>query len=166
MEPYVLWLVVIIATLLLEVATMSLTSIWFTVAGVVALLLSFTGLSFQWQAGVFIVLSALLLWLIYPLARKRLKPRITRTNYEADIGKTGHVIQTINNMEGKGQVKLQGQVWSAKAAPVPGPGGARETPVIHAGSTVVVVDIQGVKLIVEKMEGQETEKQDQTAKEN
>ena len=63
-----------------------------------------------------------------------------KTNVDAIPGKIGLVTETIRPIEGEGQVKLEGQIWSAKPED--------ETTVIEAGTTVTVLSVEGVKLIV------------------
>ena len=57
-----------------------------------------------------------------------------------NIGKTAVVISDINNLEGNGQVRVNGNVWSARSV---------DGEIISEGSTVTVKAIEGVKLIVE-----------------
>ena len=52
------------------------------------------------------------------------------------------VLESINNLEAKGQVKVRGQVWSARSAD--------ESVTYAAGEVVRVLSIEGVKLICEK----------------
>ena len=54
------------------------------------------------------------------------------------IGREGTVIVPLNGIEGKGQVKIDGQVWSAKADAD-----------IAESIRVTVKAIEGVKLVVE-----------------
>ena len=54
------------------------------------------------------------------------------------IGKKGIVTATINSLEGKGLVKVNGEVWSAKT----------NLETIPEGTEVEVIGIDGVKLIV------------------
>lgn len=87
-------------------------------------------------------LSALALALFKPLSSKLLKPKISATNADQVIGASALVTQTIDNTQAVGQVKVDGQVWSARSA---------YDVVIPEGSEVRVRSIQGVKLLVEKL---------------
>ena len=59
---------------------------------------------------------------------------------DAAIGRTAVVTQAIDNDAGKGQVKLDGNVWTARSA---------DGKAIEEGRLTVVKAIEGVKLIVE-----------------
>ena len=68
------------------------------------------------------------------------KRELSPTNADRVLGHEGIVIKTIDPMDGKGQIKVLGQVWSAKADKV-----------IEEGSKVKVLSMEGVKLIVEEL---------------
>lgn len=74
--------------------------------------------------------------------KRYLNNRVQKTNTDALIGQTALVKETINNMESKGYVQLNGQDWTARSA--------EAGEIIPAGCEVVVKEIQGVKLIVER----------------
>jgi len=143
MNDYIIWLIVVLAAAFIEGLTLGLTSIWFVPPGLIVLLLSFTGIPMWLQVIIFIVLVALSFVFIYPWAKKNLKIGKTKTNYETVIGRIGVVIITIDNMKAVGQVKVDGQIWSARAVV--------EDLVIEEGLEVKVLDVKGVKLIVEIM---------------
>lgn len=135
-----LWLGVIVFTGILEVATLGLTCIWFTAGGLIALIAAFLGAPIWLQALLFVLSSGVLLAFTRPIVVKYLKVGSNKTNVDAIPGKIGLVTETIRPIEGEGQVKLEGQIWSAKPED--------ETTVIEAGTTVTVLSIEGVKLIV------------------
>ena len=56
------------------------------------------------------------------------------------IGAAALVTETIDNTQAQGQVKVKGQIWSARSA---------QDIVIPAGRDVKVLRIEGVKVIVE-----------------
>ena len=94
------------------------------------------------QIVVFLVLSGLSLALIRPFAARLLKTSRTPTNADRVIGKTAVVTEAIDNVEGKGQVNVSGQVWSARS---------EHDVVIPTGTEVRVLRIEGVKLFVEAL---------------
>ena len=63
-------------------------------------------------------------------------------NNKAVIDKNGIVVQEIDNLNSKGQIKVNGELWSAIS---------EDDEVIKKGTTVIVKDIQGVKLLVKKV---------------
>lgn len=138
---YLIWLVAVAALVALEAATFGLTCIWFALGALGALLVSFLGVSFLFQAVVFVVLSAISLILLKPFASKHINSKRVATNADRVIGAEAVVTQDINNELGQGLVKVGGQIWSARSAD--------DKQIIPSGSHVLVKNITGVKLTVE-----------------
>lgn len=134
------WLALVIVGIVVEALTMGLTSIWFAVGGLAALIVALLGAELWLQILCFFVVTVLMLALTRPLAVKYLKPALKKTNVDAIPGKTGKVVETISPLEAKGQVTIDGQIWSAK------PEDGQAT--IEAGSVVTVVRVEGVKVVV------------------
>ena len=137
---------VIIASVAIEAFTLDLSALWFAFGGVAALLLASFGVGLMPQLIVFTVCSALLLLLVRPVARKLLKTGNTRTNADRILGEEALVTAAIDNIAMQGEIRLMGQVWSARSAdgaPIP------------AGAKVRVREIVGVKAIVEPIEEKE-----------
>ena len=137
----VYWLIASAVFLLIEILTLGLTSIWFAGGAVVAAIAALFGVPFLVQMLLFIVVTCLLFALTRPVAKRYLNNRVQKTNTDALIGQTALVKETIN-MESKGYVQLNGQDWTARSA--------EAGEIIPAGCEVVVKEIQGVKLIVER----------------
>ena len=138
----VFWLVAFVVFLMVEASTVTMVSLWFAVGALAALIVSlFAGLG--WQIAVFLVVSAICLTALRPLARKYFKPRITRTNVDAIIGSQGYVTAAIDNMAATGKVKLGAMEWTARSAD-----GSK----IPAGTLVTVDRIEGVKAFVKTAE--------------
>ena len=140
MQP-IIWLAALILFSVGEAVTVGLTSIWFALGALGALIVSGLGFGFWPQFIVFVTLSAVSMALIRPIAKKVLKPNYSATNADRVIGATGLVTEEIDNIAGKGQVNLSGQVWSARSSQADG--------TIPEGQEVRVLKIQGVKVIVE-----------------
>ena len=138
----VYWLLASAVFLLIEILTLGLTSIWFAGGAVVAAIAALFGVPFLVQMLLFIVVTCLLFALTRPVEKRYLNNRVQKTNTDALIGQTALVKETINNMESKGYVQLNGQDWTARSA--------EAGEIIPAGCEVVVKEIQGVKLIVER----------------
>ena len=143
----IIWLGVMIAFAVGEAVTVGLTSIWFAVGALGALITAGLGLGFWPQITVFIILSGITLTLVRPLAKKLLRPGYSATNADRVIGTVGVVTQAVNNLAGEGLVNLAGQVWSARS---------KTEEVIPAGQEVRVLHIQGVKVIVEPVTADQT----------
>lgn len=138
-EPSVFWIILVIVFAIAEAASMGLTAIWFAVGSLAAALSALFGIDLIWQILVFIAVSALCVVYTKPFVVDKLKVKKTPTNLDRNIGKKGVVTEDIDNMNGKGQVKINGLVWTAVSENGDG---------IKEGETVVVKAIKGVKLIV------------------
>lgn len=135
-----LWIAIAVIAAILEGCTVQLVSIWFAVGAVAsAITAAFTD-NLIIQLIVFIVVSAICVAVTRPLA-KRFKERNgdVATNCDRYIGKVAEVIVDVNNLEGVGQVKVEGSVWSAKST---------ADDILPVGTKVKVDDIQGVKMLV------------------
>ena len=144
MEPIYVWLMTLVLFVVVEIATMGLTTIWFAGGALVALLLSVFHTSFYVQLGAFLAVSIVLLVVTRPLAVKYFNQKVEKTNAEGLIGKQAIVVSQIHNLKEEGQVMIGGMEWSARAY--------EENRIIPSGSVVEVKEIRGVKLIVSEIE--------------
>lgn len=142
--PVYFWLIVLIACLVIEAVTTQLLTIWFAVGSVGAMIAASLGFGGLVQFGVCLVLSIVLLILLRPVTRNVLRPKSDRTNADRILGQTAVVIQTIDDRNGTGQIRLMGQIWTARSV--------YKDEIIAEGETVIVRQISGVKAIVERYE--------------
>ena len=138
----IFWIFIIISTLIAEIATVGLVSLWFTVGGVCALICNLLKLSVVIQWVVFIVVSVLGLLLFRSFWVNKMKKEIVPTNADANIGKEVIVTEDIDNLLFKGEVKVNGQLWSAQSL---------DGEKIDKNSKVVIRKIEGNKVFVEKV---------------
>jgi membrane protein implicated in regulation of membrane protease activity len=141
LPAWLFWLILSVFFIIIEVFTVNLISIWFALGSIVALGLSLFGASIPIQVALFLLVSMVAIG-AFLLLRKRLHltyNRIEKTNADRNVGKSGIVTQTINNLQNEGLVKIGGQIWSAISA---------DQEIIPEGSTVTVSEIKGVKIIV------------------
>lgn len=138
------WLGVLIAALVLEAVTAGLFSIWFVPSALIAMILAICNVPLYLQLIVFFGLSIILIVLSRTIWKKytAVKP-LEPTNADALIGQIGIVTVAIDNVSAVGEVKINGQHWSARSK-----GGAP----IEKDAHVKVLSIEGVKLICEKTE--------------
>ena len=136
----IFWLGAFIVFAIGEAVTVGLVSVWFAVGALAALFAAALGAGLWLQIAVFLGVSALALALFKPLSSKFLKPKVSATNADRVIGSPALVTETIDNTQARGQVKVNGQIWSARSA---------QDVVIPTGADVRVLRIEGVKVIVE-----------------
>lgn len=136
----IIWLVLLILFLIVEAACpIHLVSIWFAVGALVALLLAMLEGALWLQVTAFVLVSAALLALLWPLVRKYLNPNVAKTNLDAIVGSTGLVSVAIDNLHAQGQVKLGAMEWTARST---------SGEPIAEGTTIQVDRIEGVKVFV------------------
>ncbi len=133
------WLALLILFGVGEAVTVGLTSVWFAVGALGALICALAGGQVWLQIGVFLVLSGVSLALARPLAKKFLTPGYSATNADRVIGADAVVVQEIDNLRGQGQVNIAGQAWTARS---------QNDTVIPEGTLVRVLRIEGVKVFV------------------
>ena len=139
-----IWLIVLVACIAIEIATMGLVTIWFAGGALVAAIVAVLGGPIWLQITLFLVVSLVLLFLTRPIAVKYFNKDRVKTNVESLIGQQAIVISEINNLQGIGQVTVNGQEWSAR--------NVKEDKELPVGSVVIVRAISGVKLMVEEKE--------------
>ena len=137
-----IWLIIAGVCFIIEMMTVGFLVFWF---GVGALLTMIVSLIFPdniiLQASIFVISSTLLIFLTKPLVNKLSKSdKKVATNAFSIIGKKGIVTQDINETHGVGQIKIAGEVWSAKTA---------DGSIIEKGTQIEVIKIDGVKAVVE-----------------
>ena len=137
----IIWLALTAVLLIIEIATLGLTTIWFAAGALFAFFAALLGMNQGIQIGVFVVVSVVLLFFTRPLAVKYLNTKTIKTNTEALVGKTARVIVDINNLKSQGQVVINGLEWTARSSD--------DSVVFKIGDAVTIVGIEGVKLIVE-----------------
>ena len=130
-EMVTLWLVVLIVSIGVEVATLGLTSIWFAGGAVVAVIAA------ALQAPIWL---QILLFFTRPVAVRYFNKDRVRTNVESMIGRQAIVTSEIDNLQGIGQVTVGGQEWSARTE--------KDGLNLQPGTVVDIVAVSGVKLIV------------------
>ncbi len=139
---YILWAALIIIFAVFEAVTAQLVSIWFVVGALISLISAFLGANFAVQIIIFIAISVLALVITRPLVKKYINPKKERTNADKVLGQVGIVMEEINNIQAKGQVKIDGKIWSARSL---------DNSVIPEGERVIIEKIEGVKLIVKSI---------------
>ncbi len=148
---WLVWLVIAIAAFVLEAITTALVSVWVCAGALVAMILALCGADIVVQIIAMAVVTVLtfvicMIW-IKPKLDKKKKGFAQPTNADRCIGSEGVVIKDIDPVDGKGQIKVDGQIWSAKS-PV----------AITEGTRIKVTALEGVKAVVEPV--QETNREE------
>ena len=136
----IIWLVILAVLVVIEIITLGLTTIWFAGGALIALAVSLLGGPLWLQILLFLAVSVVLLVFTRPLAVRYMNKNQQKTNVDGIPGKTGVVIETINNLQAEGQVMIDGTPWTARS---------KDGNPIEEGKVVKVLAVEGVKLIVE-----------------
>lgn len=134
-----LWLIAAGIFFIIEIATVGFLIFWLGIGALFAMITSFITDSIVAQTIVFVVTSSILIPLTKPLADKFTGKKTIATNSYSLINKHGIVLVDINSIEGTGQVKVNGEIWSAKS---------ENELIINKDTEIKVISIDGVKLIV------------------
>lgn len=134
------WLGIFIGALLFEFATADMVSIWFSLGAIPSYIVALLGGNPILQIVLFFVITAVLLYFTRPVVLKYFKTNEIKTNVDSVIGQKALCVERISE-DVIGEVKLKTQIWSAVS---------KET--IEVNEHVRILDVEGVKLIVEKIE--------------
>lgn len=138
----IFWIFLLVSTLIVELATVGLVSLWFTIGSACALACDFLGFNAVIQWVVFIVVSVCGILLFRSFWVNKMKKQIIPTNADANIGKEVLVTECINNLLNQGEVKINGQLWSAQSL------NGEE---LEKNTKVVIRKIEGNQVFVEKV---------------
>jgi membrane protein implicated in regulation of membrane protease activity len=140
MSPWVLWVIAALILALGEMATMGLFLAPFAGGAAVAAIIAAAGggATVEWAA--FLVVSVVLLAALRPIARDHQRSRPKRMGTAALVGQSATVVERIANAEGVGCVKLDGEIWTARAYD--------DDEVIEPGKRVHVLEIRGATALV------------------
>jgi len=133
-----IWVALIVIFSIIEALTLGLTTIWFAIAALVMVFLSFLPISFPVQILIFLAISAVLLFFTRPLAIKKFKVGKEKTNVDSLVGRPALVTKIITEFD-RGEVKLNGNIWSARTD---------DGSTLTEGTRCTVVRIEGVQVIV------------------
>ena len=134
-----IWLIVFLALVFLELATINLVSIWFAIGALVSFIISLYVENMTAQIAAFIAVSIISLLLTKKIVSKVRCKEPEKTNLDRVIGKIGIVTEEVTKLE-PGEVKVDGKKWSAIS-----------TKKIKVGSKVEILSIDGVKLNVKEV---------------
>ena len=136
-----IWVALIALAIVVELLTDQLIAIWFVPGAIISIVLDFCSVDVLWQVAAFLVVSAIGVFVSQKYLRKYVKA-VAKTNIEAIIGEKCIVTEKIDNFAGAGQVKVKGQIWSAR--------GVEEDALFESGEILTIVAVEGVKLICKK----------------
>lgn len=137
----VFWICAMVVFLIIEAVTPMLVSVWFGLGALVAAVCSYFGLGESTCILIFAIVSAVSVAVFQKFFGGKMVKEHEKTNTDRLIGAHGIVKTDIDPVEGCGTVLVAGNLWSAKSDEI-----------ISAGCKVQVDAIEGVKLVVKRLE--------------
>lgn len=144
--PFV-WLGLVVILGIVEAVTVSLTTLWFAIGGLIALGGALLGFPFWLQLALFFVVSLVLLIFTRPVALKYLKVGTEKTNVDALAGSLALVTKPVTRHE-RGEAKIMGQIWTVISID--------PDITFESGEEAVVDRVDGVKAVLKKKQEPET----------
>ena len=141
-----IWLIIAGIFFIGEIATVGFLIFWFAIGSLVAMVASFFIDSIIIQTTIFVISSTILIFSTKPFVKKFVDVKKTNTNAFSIIGKNALVIKEINPIQAQGQIKINGEIWSAESD---------NNKIIPEGSEVEILQIRGVKTIVKTIKATE-----------
>ena len=135
------WLILAGIFLIVEAMTVGFLIFWLSIGSLFAMITSFFTDNIFIQTAVFVISSTILIFATKPFVKKFTQAKSPiKTNVYSIIGKTGIVTQEINSIHSTGQIKVDGELWSAI--------GENDSSIIPKDSEVKILEVKGVKTIV------------------
>lgn len=122
-----------------EMFTAGFLIFWLGIAALITMVVSFFVSNLIVQMTVFIIASVILIFATKPFVKKFIHVKETKTNAFSIIGKKALVIKNIDSVNENGQIKVNGETWTAIG---------KNDDKIEKGTEVEVVSINGVKAVV------------------
>ena len=138
-----IWLGIVALFLVIEAATVGLTTIWFAGGALIAAIAAWIGAGEAVQWILFIAVSLVLLIFTRPVAVRYMNKNVEKTNVERLMGQKAVVIQEIDNLNQTGLIRVGDVEWMARTK--------SDDVQIPEKAVVVIKEVQGVKLIVEEV---------------
>ncbi|MFN2468875.1 MAG: NfeD family protein [Gaiellaceae bacterium] len=138
---WIFWLVVGVVLLGLEAMTLAFVAVYFGVAALAVAVVAGLGAPVWLQVVIFCGVSLLGLGLTRRIATRMFRGPVVKSNVHTLAGRRGVVTQAIDAHEGRGQVRIGTEYWTARAY-------FEDAPTIATGARVEVVRVEGVTAIV------------------
>ena len=134
-----IWLIIAGVCLIAEIITTGFLVFWLSIGALISMVVSLFTDNIFIQTAVFVISSAILIFATKPFVKKFAKTKNVKTNAFSIIGQNGIVTKDIDSINSKGQVKIDGETWSAVG---------KDDMDIPKGTEIEVLEIKGVKAVV------------------
>lgn len=135
-----LWIIIAAVALAIDLITSSFLFVWFTVGGIVAVVLTLFNYPFSTQLITFIAVSSVLMAIGYPIVKRTIKSTVPITP-KMEENYIGHEFHVDLDIIEKATIKFEGIYWTVKNQGDP----------INKGDLVKIIGIEGNKLVIKKL---------------
>ena len=133
------WLGVFVIMVIVEAVTyVSLTSIWFAIGALAALVATALGAPPWLQMICFAAVGFITIATLRPYMKKKVAPKIVKSGLECMIGQTAVVVEDVSKTAGV--VTIDGQLWTART----------NGEALLSNDECIIDQMDGIKLIVSK----------------
>lgn len=140
MEPWIIWLIVAIALLIVEILTQYMWALCLSIGAIAGLVCGLCGLAWPWQVTVMAIVSIVACSTLLPRFRRwHARTPTSRTGAEAMLGQRTVLTEPIYPDQ-PGRARLDGSSWQVVAPGITEP--------IPSGTEVVVTGIDSIILQV------------------
>ena len=136
----IIWLAIFIVTLVIELSTTQLVSIWFSGGAFVSMILACFDVAWQIQLLVFVLIALILLILTRPVILKALNKNNYHQHLNSVVGTLILLTKDVS-IHQQGEGRIRDVVWTCKT---------EDTDTLHAGEYVKIIAVSGNSLIVSK----------------
>jgi membrane protein implicated in regulation of membrane protease activity len=141
MDEWIIWLIAAVVFAVGEIVNLSFFLFPFAIGSAAAAVVSLAGAGTGVAFAVFAVLTAVSFTVVRPIAKRHLRmPPQLRTGTAALVGRTAVVLEPIDAAGTGGTVRLEGEVWTARAYD--------DDQAFESGQRVTVVEIRGATALV------------------
>lgn len=138
-----LWFLILVILVVIEILTVNLVVVWFIIGSVFAFFSAFLTESFNYQFVVFVLFTLISIIFAKNNLNYFFNFKKTATNADSLIGQICLVTEEVNNLSNMGKVIIGENTWSALSKD--------GNIVIKLGAKVKILEIRGVKVIVEEI---------------
>lgn len=135
------WIVLGVILSVAEILTPTFFIFWFGLGAFAAAIVAVWGGTIV-QIATFVVSSAVLVILSRPIAKKLAGEPSRKIHVDDIVGKEAMVYETIDNLKGRGVVKVNGDLWRAVSS---------KDEVIERGEKVRIIKVEGAHVVVERV---------------
>lgn len=141
MSEVIIWLLIAVIAIIIDLFTSSFIFMWFSIGALLAIILSFIGVSIELQLIAFLVTAITLIAIGYPWAKKKFK---VEKNHTLTMEETyiGRVMTANEDIVEKSKIKVDGIYWTIY----------NKGRKIIKGEQFIITGIEGNKLVVKLKE--------------